>query len=844
MKFNHYGSDVARSYKVAVLSTDINLSEINKHYLMPAGISPDDVIVLELYKDPTRKTTPRKVLVDYWEEVREELKFFGVVVALICDGDYFKAVTKETKTDANIGYFFEDVGTGTEVTYVPNYKRIFYDPMKTGVLVSDAMRHVSDKLNGLYVPPGTNVINTGIYITDYVMAACWLEKLHAHPALTVDVETYDLKFYKSGLGSISLSWTQNDGISILVANDKKMMALLATFFEQYQGKMIMHHAAFDSTILIYNLYMQHLTDQENLLKGLEIFTRDLECTRIISYLATNSCAGNELGLKTQAREFIGNYAVDVTDITKLSTEDLLKYNLEDTLATWYVFNKNTPLMIRDQQEDIYRNIFLPALKDVIQMQLTGMPLSMPKVLEAERVINGVLVQTNRELAASKYVEELIDLLKGEWVVKRNSELKTKQVTVDDCKITFNPDSDQQLQKLLFEVLELPVLQVTKSKAPATGKKVIAALVNHATNDEIKELLLTLIRNKDASKISTAFIPHFKNAPYCHVMKHHFLYGNFNLGGTVSGRLSSSDINLQQLPSKGTFAEVIKACFVAPEGWLFVGLDFDSLEDKVSALTTKDENKLKVYTDGYCGHSFRAYSYYPDLLGHLPNTVEGINSIKKLFPKLRDKSKEPTFLLTYWGTYHGLMRQCGFTEEEAKTTEERFNTLYAQSRVYITDKLNEAAKVGYVTVAFGLRVRTPLLHQTVLGTRSTPYEAQSEFRTAANACGQSYCLLNSRAGTEFMNKVRASKYAMTIRPCAQIHDASYYMVQNDVKIIKYVNDHLVQAASWQELPELKHDIVKLSGKLGIFYPSWFTEYPIENHASLEDIYNLGEEIANE
>jgi hypothetical protein len=55
--------------------------------------------------------------------------------------------------------------------------------------------------------------------------------------------------------------------------------------------------------------------------------------------------------------------------------------------------------------------------------------------------------------------------------------------------------------------------------------------------------------------------------------------------------------------------LIKSCFKAPPGWLFVGLDFASLEDRISALTTKDPNKLKVYTDGYDGHSLRAHSYF-------------------------------------------------------------------------------------------------------------------------------------------------------------------------------------------------------------------------------------------
>ena len=90
---------------------------------------------------------------------------------------------------------------------------------------------------------------------------------------------------------------------------------------------------------------------------------------------------------------------------------------------------------------------------------------------------------------------------------------------------------------------------------------------------------------------------------------HYLFGNFNLGGTVSGRLSSSKPNLQNLPANSKYAKAIKSCFQSPPGWIFVGLDFASLEDRISALTTKDKNKLKVYTDGFDGHCLRAYNYF-------------------------------------------------------------------------------------------------------------------------------------------------------------------------------------------------------------------------------------------
>ena len=80
--------------------------------------------------------------------------------------------------------------------------------------------------------------------------------------------------------------------------------------------------------------------------------------------------------------------------------------------------------------------------------------------------------------------------------------------------------------------------------------------------------------------------------------------------------------MQQIPANSTFGKLIKSCFAAPEGWLFVGADFNSLEDYVSALTTKDPNKLRVYTEGYDGHCLRAFSYFRDQVPDIRQAENG------------------------------------------------------------------------------------------------------------------------------------------------------------------------------------------------------------------------------
>ena len=215
------------------------------------------------------------------------------------------------------------------------------------------------------------------------------------------------------------------------------------------------------------------------------------------------------------------------------------------------------------------------------------------------------------------------------------------------------------------------------------------------------------------------------------------------------------------------------------------------------------------------------------VSHKQAEVEIINSIKKKHKDLRQMAKGPTFCLTYNGTHKALMDIFGFTKEEALSIESKYHELYKESDEWVAKKMRQAAIDGYVDVAFGLRVRTPVMHQCILGLRNTPHEAEAEKRTAANACGQSYGLLNSRAGMAFNQKVRVSEYALCIKPVAQIHDAQYFLVKDDADVLLWMNRHLVKEVSWQDDPAIYHPEVHLGGEVSIFYPDWAHECVIPN-----------------
>jgi DNA polymerase-1 len=849
--------------------------EIMSNYVHPLeskGLAQKDMIAFTLDYEQNGKASV-KYMKDYLAKLLPSLVSMGVTTLYVTDGAYFKTLTKEGKAEPHFGYVLPCKIEGFEnlnVVLGLNYQQLIYNPdlqAKLDLSLNTLVSH----LQGSYQALGANIIHSASYPETSQCIAAALRGILAYPSLTCDIEAFSLRFNEAGIGTISFAWDEHNGIAFACdykeiwgadgfpdracpidiaayygyfKQNTEIRGLLKEFFTHYQGKMIWHNAAYDVKVLIYTLWMKDALDTEGLLQGLEIMSRHIDDTKVIAYLATNSTAGNVLGLKALAHEFAGNWAVEeINDIRKIPLKELLQYNLVDALSTRYVHNKYYPIMVQDKQEDLYFSLMLPSLKLIIQIELTGMPMNQERIQHAKK---------NLETLANGYLDTLTNspvikmfnliLQKSEWEkdfegrkakAKNPGKILPKHTDAFADK-AFNPNSGPQTQRLLYELMGLPVIDLTDTKQPATGGDTLEKLLNHTQEPAYKEIIQALIGFSGVDKILTSFIPNFEKAldkgDGCV-----WLHGSFNLGGTVSGRLSSSKPNLQQIPANSEFGKLIKECFNAPNGWLFCGADFNSLEDYISALTTKDPNKLAVYEKGFDGHCLRAAYYFRDQLPNIDVTdPKSVNSIKKAAPELRQESKTPTFALTYQGTYHTLMANLGWEEAKAKAIETAYHELYKVSDEYVQSRLMQASKDGYVEVAFGLRVRTPLLKQVIFNGARMPYEAAAEGRTAGNALGQSYGLLNNRAAVEFMQKVWDSPYRYDILPVALIHDAIYLLIRDRVDVMEWANRELIKSMRWQELPEIQHPTVKLGAALDIFWPDWAHPITLPNDADQETI----------
>lgn len=626
MRHAVYGS--SDKYPIAILLkasaySEEGVDQSYVKYLQSQGIDNMDIISLALKYGENGKASAT-LMTEQMGIILPGLDSVGTKYLYCADAHYFKWLTKVGKAEPNLGYVLPCKIKGYEHMQVilgVNYRSLFYNPANEAKMIM-SLDTLAEVVNGTYQGLGANIINQAVYPqTIEAIRACF-HGLHQYPELSCDLETFSLDFDKAGIGTVTFCWDQHGGIAFpcdykphpgggVVADaqgnygsrviNHLVRAELKQFFTEYKGTLKWHNAPYDLSIAIYELWMSDLLDTNGLLTGLEVLTERWHDTKIIAYLALNSAAGNSLSLKELAHPFAGNWAnTEIKNILKIPLPELLEYNLIDGLSTNYVFDTYYPMMISEQQLDLYNTMFMPSQKTIIQVEMTGMPLNPVSVQNAKLELRAIVAKHNNVLQAIPLIKAFNLRIRTAAMDKANAALKVKQHPISyfadpETKhyTAFNPASPIQLQKLLYEEMGLPILKWTKTKQPSTGGKTLAKLINHTADPEYKAIIESLIGMATARKILESFIPAFQKA----LEKGDgvvWLHGSFNLGGTKSGRLSSSGPNLQNIPSTSVFAKLIKSCFEAPKGWIFCGADFNSLEDYISALTTRDPNKLKVY----------------------------------------------------------------------------------------------------------------------------------------------------------------------------------------------------------------------------------------------------------
>lgn len=267
----------------------------------------------------------------------------------------------------------------------------------------------------------------------------------------------------------------------------------------------------------------------------------------------------------------------------------------------------------------------------------------------------------------------------------------------------NLASPKQLAEVLFDELGLPIIEKTKGGVPSTGESVLQALSSH------HEIIPMILKHRTLSKILSTYA----DALPKQVMDDGRIHGCFNQAVTVTGRLSSMNPNLQNIPIRTEQGRRIRKAFVPREGYTFLSADYSQIELRIMAHISKDEGLIKAFENGEDVHAATAAK-----VAKIP--------IDAVTPEQRRQAKAVNFGLIYGMSAFGLAKQLGVERAEAQALVERYFQEYPGVLTYMEKTRKQAETEGYVETLIGRRIM-------MLGAQSKQsIEKQAAIRAAINA----------------------------------------------------------------------------------------------------------------
>lgn len=304
-------------------------------------------------------------------------------------------------------------------------------------------------------------------------------------------------------------------------------------------------------------------------------------------------------------------------------------------------------------------------------------IEMPLVSVLSRVErNGVLIDPAKLLAHSVEIEQ------------RLKELET--LVHQEAGEVFNLASTKQLQEILFNKLGLPILKKTPKGAPSTNEEVLEELAQMG-----HQVPVLLMEHRGLSKLKSTYtdkLPQMINAQTGRV------HTSYHQAVTATGRLSSSDPNLQNIPIRNEQGRRIRQAFIAHDGYVILAADYSQIELRIMAHLANDANMIKAFAEGKDIHRSTA----AEIFG-VP--LEAVTS------EQRRSAKAINFGLIYGMSEFGLANQLGISRTDAKKYMELYFQRYPAVQQFMLDIREKAAEKGYVETLFGRRLYLPEINSS-------------------------------------------------------------------------------------------------------------------------------------
>jgi len=567
----------------------------------------------------------------------------------------------------------------------------------------------------------------------------WLQKLKDAPLVSFDTETDSLDYMRAQIVGVSFAVAPGEAAYVPLGHDyagaphqldrNKVLAALKPMLEDITKAKLGHHLKYDAHVLAN--YGVALNGQR--------FDSMLE-SYVLNSVATrhdmDASAVRYLGVKTiHFEELTGKGAKKIT-FNQVDVDRAAEYSAEDADITLQLHQAIWPqIEAVPNLKFVYENIEQPLVPVLFRMERTGV-----------LVDRGLLKAQSTELAT------------------RMLELQTQ--AHKEAGGVFNVDSPKQLQEILFGKLGIPVVRKTSTGQPSTAEDVLEELA------ETHPLPRLILEYRGMAKLKSTYTD---NLPLQINQATGRIHTSYHQAVAATGRLSSQDPNLQNIPIRTKEGRRIRQAFIAPPGHSLVAADYSQIELRIMAHLSGDATLLRAFAEDRDVHQATASEVFS-------------TPLEQVSADQRRSAKAINFGLMYGMSAFGLARQLNIARGDAQKYMDLYFERYPGVRRYMEETRRQARETGYVETVFGRRLYLPEIQS-----RNAALRQYAE-RSAINAPMQGTAAdIIKRAMIEVDSWLQSSR--VPARLIMQVHDELVLEVADDAieTLVGQIRTHMIRAA---------------------------------------------------
>ena len=484
----------------------------------------------------------------------------------------------------------------------------------------------------------------------------WVDKLNQAKLFALDTETDNLDYMAANLVGISFAFENGEAAYLPLQLDylgapktlekTTALALLKPILENPAIQKVGQNFKYDLTIFARN--------------GIDVQGVAFD-TMLESYVLNSTGRHN---MDDLAKRYLGHQTISFEEIAGKGKNQLTFNQIPLEKAAEYAAEDADVTM---------------KLQQVLWEKLSKEPTLKKLFKEMELPLLGVLSRMERR---GVLIDSDALFLQSNEIANRLSELEEQAYVL--AGQPFNLASTKQLQEILFDKLGLPVIQKTPKGAPSTNEEVLEELAfSH-------ELPKVLVEHRGLSKLKSTYtdkLPQMVNPQTGRV------HTSYHQAVTATGRLSSSDPNLQNIPIRNEEGRRIRQAFIAREGFTVVAADYSQIELRIMAHLSQDQGLINAFTQGKDIHRSTAAEIF------------GV-SLDEVTSEQRRNAKAINFGLIYGMSAFGLSRQLGIGRADAQSYMDLYFKRYLGVQTFMHDIREKAKAQGYVETLFGRRLYLP------------------------------------------------------------------------------------------------------------------------------------------